>query len=217
MSSNRELKKKLLEKIEGLAKRRGLNPKCPLTDTPLSQEEKEEIEAITEYLESLNPFPKPLVYGVSLLDGVWQLHYSTAREIRRLNQLPFGLQLCRVYQTINTKEKTFFNIAFVEHKSGIIRGYVKVTASFYPRCEEGNLLPDNVINVNFEKRSFAIQNMAGIKTPFFEPIRIVEARNPQERIPSLKITYIDEDMRIGRGGDGSLFILSRRKEIPELS
>jgi hypothetical protein len=40
-------------------------------------------------------------------------------------------------------------------------------------------------------------------------MRVVEARNPVGRIPSLKITYIDETMRIGRGGDESLFILTR--------
>ncbi|MGL4881793.1 MAG: PAP/fibrillin family protein, partial [Waterburya sp.] len=27
--------------------------------------------------------------------------------------------------------------------------------------------------------------------------------------PSLNVTYIDDDIRIGRGGDGSLFILTR--------
>lgn len=37
----------------------------------------------------------------------------------------------------------------------------------------------------------------------------MKARNPQGRIPSLTITYIDETMRIGRGGDGSLFILTK--------
>ena len=38
---------------------------------------------------------------------------------------------------------------------------------------------------------------------------VTEARNPSGRIPSLNITYIDETMRIGRGGDGSLFILTK--------
>ena len=56
-------------------------------------------------------------------------------------------------------------------------------------------------------RFIAISKILGIKTPFFEPIKTVQARNPQGRIPSLNITYLDENMRIGRGGDGSLFIL----------
>ncbi|MEL7421097.1 MAG: PAP/fibrillin family protein, partial [Cyanobacteria bacterium J06555_3] len=49
----------------------------------------------------------------------------------------------------------------------------------------------------------------GLKTKLLDPVKVVEAGNPEGRIPSLDITYVDETMRIGRGGDGSLFILTR--------
>jgi hypothetical protein len=75
--------------------------------------------------------------------------------------------------------------------------------------ETEDKLPDRKINVDFKQRFLSITKVLGIKTKFLEPFRVVQAQNPQGRIPSLNITYIDETMRIGRGGDGSLFILTK--------
>lgn len=207
------LKETLLSEIKTLAKNSNVNPQYPITDLMISSCKSGYLEDITVDLESCNPFPKPLVYGVNLLDGIWRLHYSTAREIRSLNKLPFGCQLQQVYQIIDTKKASFFNIAFVQDSTGLIKGYVKVTASFEPKIEQNEILPDNIINVNFEKRYISIQKIFGIKTSILDPLKVFNARNPQGRIPSLKITYIDESLRIGRGGDGSLFILSKQKSM----
>lgn len=215
MNSRLLLKQELLTTIKNNAKKVNINPEFPITDTLISPEDSKKIEKITIDLESLNPFPQPLVYGVNLLDGIWQLHYSNAREIRSLNQLPFGLKLKEVYQVIDTQKTSFFNIAFVQHSSKLIKGYVKVTATFTPKIKEGELLPKDTINVNFDKRLLAIQKIINIKTPIFEPVKVFNAKNPQGRIPSLTITYIDESMRIGRGGDGSLFILSKIAKMLE--
>ncbi len=215
MKSRLLLKQELLTTIKNNAEKVNINPEYPITDTLISQEESNKIEEITIDLESLNPFPQTLVYGVNLLDGIWQLDYSSAREIRSLNKLPFGLKLKQVYQIIDTQKTSFFNIAFVEHLSKFIKGYVKVTASFAAKINEGEFLPKDTINVNFDKRFLAIQKIINIKTPILEPVKVFNARNPQGRIPSLKITYIDESMRIGRGGDGSLFILTKVSKMSE--
>lgn len=207
------LKETLLSEIKNLAQNRNINPQYPITDLMVSSSESVYLENITLNLESCNPFAKPLLYGVNLLDGIWQLHYSTAREIRSLNKLPFGFQLQQVYQIINTQKASFFNIAFVKDSTGLINGYVKVTATFEPKIQENETLPDDIINVNFDKRYISIQKIFGIKTPILDPLKVFNARNPQGRIPSLKITYIDESLRIGRGGDGSLFILSKQKSM----
>ena len=209
------LKQKLLAKIANLAEEKGISPEYPLTDTLISQEMATTIEEMTENLESQTPFPQPLLYGVSLLDGIWQLHYSTAREIRSLNKLPFGLKLQQVYQIIDTKNPSFYNIAFVKHPTEILKGYVKVTATFSPAIDVNEMTPKQKINVNFDKRYLSIQNILGLKTPWFDPIKTFNAQNPEGRIPSLNITYIDEDFRIGRGGDGSLFILSKRDQLAQ--
>lgn len=209
------VKQKLLSTIEKNAQNININPAYPITDSLIQTLEAENIEQLSKNLESLNPFPNPLQFTPQLLNGIWQLHYSTAREIRSLNKLPLGFQLRRVYQIINVQDVSFFNIAFVEHNSKLINGYVKVTASFAPKVEPNQILPTNTINVNFEKRYVSIKKIAGIKTPMLDPIKEFDARNPQGRIPSLTITYIDNDLRIGRGGDGSLFILSKQEKMTE--
>jgi hypothetical protein len=213
LNNRLSVKEKLLSVIKNCAINQGINSEYPITDTMLSNDLVAEIGELTQTLESLNPFPQPLLYGVSLLDGIWQLHYSTAREIRSLNRLPFGLTLQRVYQIIDTKNASFFNIAFVKHPLNLVQGYVKVTATFTPAIDEKEMIPKQKINVNFDKRYLSINNIFGIKTPWFDPIKVFNARNPEGRIPSLNITYIDESFRIGRGGDGSLFILSKREQL----
>ncbi|AFZ48471.1 PAP fibrillin family protein [Cyanobacterium stanieri PCC 7202] len=210
------VKQKLLSIIENTAQTLNINPNYPITDTLIKPSEAENIEQLTQNLESLNPFPNPLQFTPQLLEGIWRLQYSSAREIRSLNKLPLGFELRQVYQIINIQDVSFFNIAFVEHSSKLINGYVKVTASFAPKIEPNQILPTNTINVNFEKRYVSIKKIAGVKTPMLDPVREFDARNPQGRIPSLTITYIDEDVRIGRGGDGSLFILSKQEKMTEL-
>lgn len=213
MSSNLILKEKLFSTLEKIAKEKGINNDSPITDLMVSSEEATKIEKITESLESLNPFPNPLFYAASLLNGTWQLHYSNAREIRSLNSLPLGFKLQQVYQIIDVNAQSFFNIAFVKHSSQLLKGYVKVTASFAPAIDKNIMISQKRLNVNFEKRYVSINKIMGIKTPFFDPIRVFNAQNPTGRIPTLDITYIDENLRIGRGGEGTLFILSKQKDL----
>ncbi len=174
-----------------------------------------EIEQITEELEGLNPNLYPLVQAPTLLQGTWRLLYSTAREIRSLDSLPLGLKVGKVYQAIDVANKSFFNLAFVKHPWGLVSGYVKITATFEPAKVNGSPLPDKRINVYFDKRYLSIAKIFGIQTPQLNPFKVVQARSPQGRIPSLDITYLDETFRIGRGGDGSLFILVKANDISQ--
>ena len=193
------------ERLLSLLERVLSDDNSPVTNLTLEDSLVEEIEQATKDLEAVNPNPLPLVNATSLLNGKWLLLYSTAREIRSLDSLPLGLKIGEVYQEINVADKSFFNLAFVKHPSGFISGSVKVTATFAPAPENST----KRINVIFDKRSLAIDKFFGIKTPMLNPFRVVKAKSPQGRIPSLEITYLDHGIRIGRGGDGSLFILKR--------
>ncbi len=206
------LKEKLLARLKEIR-----TDGSPVTDLQLDKAVAAEIEQLTTELEELNPHPKPLLYATSMLDGAWQLQYSTAREIRSLDSLPLGLQLAQVYQVIDVANKGFFNLAFVKHYFGLLSGYVKVTASFAPAIDNSSPLPNKRLNVNFDKRYLAIDKIIGIDTPQFNPFKVVPANNPQGRIPTLDITYLDETLRIGRGGDRSLFILSKSHNFQDVS
>ncbi len=206
LETRQALKEKLFAKIDPLQKRK---QGAPLTNAKLDAQLVQEIERLTEELEAVNPNLYPLLHAPQLLDGAWQLNYSTAREIRSLDKLPYGFKVGKVYQVIDVASQSFLNLAFVKHTLNLASGYVKVTANFELARLNGSALPDKRVNVQFRDRIFAIQKLAGVKTPKLDPFKVVAARGPEGRIPSLDITYIDETMRIGRGGDGSLFILSK--------
>ncbi len=204
-----EIKQNLLAEIKKLQNNRQALDGSPITDLEISPKKVQEIEALTVNLENFAPFPRPLSYASQLLDGAWLLEYSTAREIRSLRRLPLGFVVGKIYQIIDIKTASFENKAWVEHKMSLLSGYVRISATFEPALTEADLLPNQKINVNFKQRFIAITKILGIKTKILDSLKVVEARNPEGRIPSLDITYIDETMRIGRGGDGSLFILTR--------
>ncbi|MBD2694947.1 PAP/fibrillin family protein [Anabaena catenula] len=211
--NNQILKEKLQATIKKIQTK---DDGSPVTNLRLDKTLVAEIEQLAIDLESLNPHPQPLLNATALLEGAWQLQYSTAREIRSLDSLPLGLQIGKVYQVINIANKLFFNLAQVQHPLKIISGYVKVTASFEPALDTLGLA-DKRINVDFDKRYLAIEKIVGIDTPQLNPFKVVAANNPQGRIATLDITYLDETLRIGRGGDESLFILNKVNDLPNLS
>ena len=211
--NNQILKEKLQATIKKIQTK---DDGSPVTNLRLDKTLVAEIEQLVIDLESLNPHPQPLLNATALLEGAWQLQYSTAREIRSLDSLPLGLQIGKVYQVINIANKLFFNLAQVQHPLKIISGYVKVTASFEPALDTSGLA-NKRINVDFDKRYLAIEKIVGIDTPKLNPFKVVAANNPQGRIATLDITYLDETLRIGRGGDESLFILNKVNDLPNLS
>lgn len=203
------IKQNLLEEIEQLKNNQKTLVDSPITDLEIQPQKVQLIETLTQALEKLSPFPRPLLYGINLLDGAWLLQYSTAREIRSLKRLPFGFLVGKIYQIIDLNNASFENKAWVQHSSGLLSGYVRVTATFEAEKPEDLQLPNQKIKIDFKQRFLGINQILGIKTNLLDPIRVVEAKNPIGRTPSLDLTYIDETMRIGRGGDGSLFILTK--------
>ncbi len=213
MSTATQTKQALTEAIAAVAKDEKLADGTPLTDLNLDPAIATQLEEKIIAVEAENPNPYPLKTSIELLDGAWLLLYSTAREIQVLNSLPLGFQLGRVYQVIDVATKGFYNQAFCKHATNALEGYVTVNATFSKAPTPADGIPDRKINVDFNQRSIFITKVLGL--PFFskKPVKTVSARNPVGRIPSLTLTYLDEDFRIGRGGDQSIFVLKKVDDI----
>lgn len=187
----------LLEAIAG--KNRGLLS---------SATDKTAILAAVAQLEDRNPTPRP-IEAADLLDGDWRLLYTTSRGLLNIDQLPL-LKLGQIYQCIRAKEAKVYNIAEV-YGLPYLEGIVSVAARFAPISERR-------VEVKFERSILSLQRLIGYQSPgeFIEQIETgkkflgldfsIESRDQQGW---LDITYLDNDLRIGRGNEGSVFVLTK--------
>lgn len=189
------------------------------------------IQEMAAALEYLTPLP-PLVRSqaaVNVLNGDWQLVYSDASEITRIAKLPFGFCLGPVFQPIDVSNGRFENQALIKHRLRLLSGHTRVLAKFTlaPVGEVNRVGVANVgerANVQFLKVIFTLRRF--LILPTFGRIRKTAVPNgPSEQagvVPCIDVTYLDNDLRISRGGDGSLFILTRpngknsKKSMPML-
>ena len=190
-------KASVLETIAG--KNRGLLA----TDT-----ERQAILAAIAHLEDRNPTPRPVEAG-ELLTGNWRLLYTTSRGILGIDQLPL-LRLGQVYQCIRAAEAKVYNIAEV-YGLPYLDGLVSVAARFRPVTERR-------VDVIFERSILGLKPLVGYQTPdrFIQQIESgqrlaaidfnIENRDQQGW---LDITYLDQDLRISRGNEGSVFVLTK--------
>jgi PAP_fibrillin len=187
----------LLEAIAG--KNRGLLA----TDS-----QRQSILATIAQLEDRNPTPRP-IEALDLLDGDWRLIYTTSRGILSIDQVPF-LRLGQVYQSIRAPEAKLYNIAELIGLP-FVESIVSIGARFKPVSERR-------VDVKFERSVIGLQRLIGYETPdrFIEQLESgqklaaidfsVENRDQQGW---LDITYLDKDLRIGRGNEGSVFVLTK--------
>lgn len=205
---------------------------APATNITTDEATISQIEDAVLALEAVAP-NRPLSdcpIAVEALDGDWQLVYSDASEITRIVKLPLGFSLGPVFQPINVTDGRFENQALIKHKLRLASGHTRVVANFSlaPKGEvnrAGVVNDGNRANVKFQKVIFSLRRF--LFFPTFGKIRKTAIpKGPSEKkgvIPCIDITYLDEELRISRGGDGSLFILvradgkdGRKKPMPML-
>jgi hypothetical protein len=193
-------KSDLLEAIAG--KNRGLLA---------TERDRQAILAAIARLEDRNPTPRP-TEALDLLDGNWRLLYTTSRGLLNLDQIPLG-QLGQIYQFVRAQTTKIYNIAEI-YSLPYLEGLVSVAASFEPVSERR-------VNVRFERSILGLQRWMGYQTPSAF-VRQIEAdqkflaidfsiQNRDQR-GWLEITYLDADLRIGRGNEGSVFVLTKVNE-----
>ncbi|HEY9691788.1 MAG TPA: PAP/fibrillin family protein [Oculatellaceae cyanobacterium] len=190
-------KAKLLEAIAG--KNRGLLA---------TEVDKQAILIAVSQLEERNPTPKPFE-ALDLLEGNWRLLYTSSDELLRIDNFPL-LKLGQIYQCIRAKDSRVYNIAEV-YGLPYLEGLVSVAASF-------EVLSKIRVQVKFERSIIGLQRLVGYESPN-EFIRQIENGkkfpafdfniNSNDQQGWLDITYLDQDLRIGRGNKGSVFVLTK--------
>lgn len=174
-----------------------------------SESQRQQVLSAIAQLEDRNPTPRP-VEALDLLDGDWRLLYTTSRGILGIDRVPL-LQLGQVYQCIRASQTKVYNIAELGGVP-LSDSIVSVAARFQP-------VSDRRVTVIFERSIVGLQRLINYQSPA-QFIQQIEAGNRftalDWAIPArdqqgwLDITYLDADLRIGRGNEGSVFVLSKR-------
>lgn len=161
-----------------------------------------------QQLEDTNPTRKPLE-AKDLLNGDWRLLYTTSKGILGLDRFPL-FKMGQIYQCIRVSEAKVYNIAEIVGLP-MLEGLVSVAATFEPVSESR-------VNVIFERSIVGLQRFLSYDTPAkliqqiesgkkFLPLDFKIDRGEQKGW--LDTTYLDEDMRVGRGNEGNVFVLTK--------
>jgi hypothetical protein len=175
-----------------------------------TETQKQAILAAIASLEDFNPTPRP-VEANNLLDGNWRLLYTTSKALLNLDRLPL-CKLGQIYQCIRVETTSVYNIAEI-FGLPYLEGLVSVAAKFEPVSERR-------VQVKFERSIIGLQRLIEYNSPVtfiqqieagrkFPGIDVAINNNNNRQQGWLDITYIDDDLRIGRGNEGSVFVLSK--------
>ncbi|MEO0537354.1 MAG: PAP/fibrillin family protein [Cyanobacteria bacterium P01_A01_bin.123] len=176
-----------------------------------TQTDKTAILAAIAQVEARNPTPNPLD-APDLLEGDWLLLYTSSQELLGIDRFPV-VKLGQIYQCIRVAETKVYNIAEVTGLP-LLEGLVSVAARFEPVNAQR-------VDVRFERGVVGLQRLVGYQSPS-QLIRQIQTNpklpfykafdfqiNSDRQQGWLEITYLDEDMRIGRGNQGSVFVLAK--------
>ena len=200
IDTNRQsLKAELMQRVEALSSEQAIFPQA-----------EPNIDKIIQTLEEINPTPEPLnLDNQALISGNWQLIYASNGTVvtRQVATIPdwTGIKIKQVYQNLTANDTgiTTSNCAEIELP---LLGEWEIQASGMWKCEEDQ----KTALVSFDE--FALQATKLFNLPFHLPelkIPVMEAlRNEAIWITS----YLDEEIRVGRGKTGNLFLFEKRGE-----
>jgi len=193
-------KAELLDQIAPL--NRGLNA---------TQADRLAVQAAATRLEDRNPTAEPLATK-SRLEGDWLLLYTTSQELLNIDRIPLA-SLGAIYQCIRLDENRIYNLAEVSGPP-FLSGLVAVSARLEP-------VSNRRVNVRFERGVVGLQQLLGYVSPgqFINTLQTTNqlylwqgvdfSINAERQSGWLEVTYLDDDLRIGRGNQGNLFVLQK--------
>ena len=170
--------------------------------------DKQAILSAIAQLEDYNPTSRP-VEAAELLEGDWRLLYTSSRALLNIDSFPL-LKLGQIYQSIRVKESKIYNIAEV-YGLPYLEGIVSVAARFEATSERR-------VQVKFERSILGLSRLIGYESPAKYINQIESGKkfaavdfklDAREQQGWLDVTYLDGDLRIGRGNEGSVFVLTK--------
>lgn len=193
-----------------------------------TENDRKSIASAIAQVEDLNPTPNPLSRA-DLLAGDWRLLYTTSAELLGIDKVPLA-QLGDIYQCVRPQLNRIYNIAEVTSLP-YCEALVSVVASFEPATTDSiqalasdsraSSVSPRRVDVRFNRAVFGLQRLLGYQSPaqYIEAIEATEKFNLLQGIDFpidagrqqgwLEITYLDDDLRIGRGNQGSVFVLTK--------
>jgi hypothetical protein len=174
----------------------------------ISENQRKAIFSAVAYLEELNPTPAP-TQTPELLDGNWLLLFTTSQELLGIDRFPL-YKLGNIYQCLRVAEGKIFNVAEIKGLP-LVSGIVSVCANF-------TVVSEQRVKVNFERLVAGSQTLLGYQdvNSFIDTLRSPKKLfaidfqiKREDQKGWLETTYLDQDLRIGRGNEGNLFVLRR--------
>jgi len=174
----------------------------------MTENQRKMIFSAVAYLEELNPTSAP-TQAPELLDGNWLLLFTTSQELLGINRFPL-YKLGNIYQCLRVSEGKIFNVAEIKGLP-LLSGLVSVCANF-------TVVSDKRVKVNFERLVAGSQNLMGYQNvnSFIDTLRSPKKLlaidfqiKREDQKGWLETTYLDQDLRIGRGNEGNLFVLRK--------
>jgi hypothetical protein len=148
------------------------------------------------------------------------LLFTTSQELLGIDRFPL-YRLGNIYQCLRVAEAKIFNVAEIKGLP-LLGGLVSVCASF-------TIVSEKRVKVNFERLVAGSQTLLGYRDvhSFIDTVRSPvlgddRSKKSQKKLLAidfpikredqkgwLETTYLDQDLRIGRGNEGNLFVLKR--------
>jgi hypothetical protein len=174
--------------------------------------EKQAILATVTALESRNPHPRPLTTAIDLLAGDWRLLYTSSQSLLGIDKFPL-VKLGTIYQCLRPTTSSVYNIAEVSSVIPGLNGIVSIVAKF-------TVTSESRVDVEFNRSVIGLQQLIDYSTPDrlitaiengqkFTALDLPINRKPDRAPAWLEVTYLDESMRISRGNEGSIFVLTK--------
>ncbi|GLT70411.1 hypothetical protein SLA2020_424930 [Shorea laevis] len=161
------------------------------------------IEGLVKLLESQNPTPDPTL-NLDKVGGCWKLVYSTI-TILGSKRTKLGLRdfisLGDFLQTIDVQKSKAVNVIKFNAKGlNFLNGKLTIEASF-------KIASKSKVDITYDSSTVTPDQLMNMFQKNYDLLLAIF--NPEGW---LEITYVDDNLRIGRDDKGNIFILERSEE-----